>query len=253
MINKILKDLGFSEKEIEVYLAVLQEGKTTPAKVAKLTGINRSTIYSICKDLVTKQVISEDLAGKQSYIVALPPEELKNLAKIEELNLENKKILIEQAIDGLKDVTKNTKYSIPKITFIYEEDLENFLYRQSPEWNASIMSRDGVWWGFQDTNFLKSYSAWIDWFWKECTDKNLTLKILTNESSLENDMKKKNYDKRLVKFWGKEGDFTATTWVNGDYLIMIKTDVKPFYLVQIYDQTLAHNMRQIFKSIFEEN
>ena len=144
MVEQLLKQLGFGDKEIKVYLTVLEQGKTTPANIALLTGINRSTVYSIAKDLLEKGVIAEDIAGTKGYLVALPPSDLKNLAKKEERDLQNKKVLIEQVTTELQNFTKNTKYSIPNIGFIYEEDLENFLYKQAPVWNQSIMSKDGT-------------------------------------------------------------------------------------------------------------
>ena len=251
MIENILKQLGFGEKEIKVYLAVLEQGKTTPANVAMLTGINRSTVYSIAKDLLEKGVIAEDVAGTKSYLVALPPEDLGNLAKKEERDLQSKRVLINQAMGELANFTKNTKYSIPKITFIYKEDLENFLYKQAPEWNRSIMERDGIWWGFQDPSLVENYAKWIDWYWNESAPKDLVLKLLSNDSKIEKQMEKKSYDRRQIKFWEKGGDFTATTWVAGDYLIIVMTNQNPHYLVQIHDATLAHNMREMFKSIWE--
>jgi len=251
MIKETLKQLGFAEKEIEVYLKVLEQGKTTPANIALLTGINRTTVYSIAKELLEKGVIAEDIAGPKSYLVALPPDELKNLARIEERDLQAKKILISQVTAELQNFTKNTKYSIPKISFIYEEDIEKFLYKQTPEWNNSLMKIDKTWWGFQDPTFVVHYQKYIDWFWKESAPKDLQLKLLSNDTVDEQLIAKKGYDRRQIKFWKKGKDFTATTWVNGDYLVMIMTNQHPFYLVQIHDATLAHNMREMFKNIWE--
>lgn len=252
MIEELLKRLGFAEKEIQIYLAVLSEGKITPANLAKITGINRSTVYSIAKELLNKGVIIGDIAGPKTHLIALPPEDLKNLIKKDEREIQNKKVLIDQTITELQSFSKTTKYSIPKITFIYEEDLEDFLYKQAPEWSNSIMSQDGTWWGFQDPSFVKSYQKWIDWFWKECAPKELSLKLLTNKSEPESEMSKRGYDRRLIKFWDKGTNFSATTWINGDYLIMVMTNKKPFYLVQIHDATLAHNMREMFKGMWNE-
>ncbi len=252
MIENILKQLGFGEKEIKVYLALLSQGKTTPAHLSTLTGIKRTTIYSISKELLDKGVVVEDIAGPHSFLVALPPEDLKNIAQKEERELQSKKILIDQAITELKTFSKNTKYSIPKISFIYEEDLENFLFKQTPEWNRSVLDYDGTWWGFQDPSFPHSYQKWIDWFWKEYSDKNVTLKLLSNDSKQESEIAKKNYEGRFIRFWDKKGeDFTGSTIVAGDYILMIITSQKPHYLVQIYDATMAHNMRELFKSIWE--
>lgn len=248
MVEQLLKQLGFGEKEIKVYLTVLEQGKTTPANVALLTGINRTTVYSIAKDLLEKGVIAEDIAGPKGYLVALPPTELKNLARKEERELQNKKVLIDQVAAELQNYTKNTKYTVPKISFIYEEDLENFLYKQSPIWNQSILSHDGIWWGFQDPTFVHFYQKWIDWYWNESAPKDLSLKLLSNDTQHEKQVAEKGYDRRLIKFWTKGNNFTATTWVCGDYLIMVTTNQHPHSLVQIHDATLAHNMREMFKN-----
>lgn len=252
MIEELFKQLGFAEKEIQVYLAILTQGKTTPANLAKITGINRTTVYSIAKELVTKGVIIEDIAGPKTHLVALPPEDLKNLIKREERAVQEKKVLIDQVINELQDFAKTTKYSIPKITFIYEEDLEDFLFKQTVKWNESALTRDKMWWGFQDPSFVMHFQKWIDWYWTKSAPPELTLKLLTNDSAIEKEMSTRKYEKRQVKLWEKGANFSATTWITGDYLTMIMTDRKPFYLVQIHDATIAHNMREVFKGIWSE-
>ncbi len=249
MIENILKQLGFGDKEIKVYLAILEQGKTTPANIASITGIKRTTVYSISKELLDKGVIAEDIAGPHGYLVALPPEDLKNIAQKEERELENKRILINQAVTELQTFTKNTKYAVPKITFIYEEDFENFLYKQTPLWNKSIMERDGVWWGFQDPTFPATYDKWIHWFW-ETAPKELELKMLTNNTTEEKKIADRKYDRRMIKHW-KKSTLTGSTLVAGDYILLIITSQKPHYLVQIHDTTMAHNMREMFRSMWE--
>ena len=65
MINDLLKQLGFGDKEILIYLTLLQHGKLTPSSLAKIVNLNRSTVYSIAKDLAAKGIIAEDFRGKQ--------------------------------------------------------------------------------------------------------------------------------------------------------------------------------------------
>jgi len=252
MIQELLKQLGFNPKEIEVYLAILQQGKTTPVEIAKITNINRTTVYSTAKELVKKGVISEDLGGKVRYLVALPPKDLEQISKKEEKKLEKKKEIIKQAIVELGTVAKNTKYAIPKITFISEDDLENYLYKQSPVWNQSILDKDetATWWGFQDRYFVSHYESWIDWYWESCAPKEISLKLLSNESAEK--IKQKQFTPRKIKFFDKSADFTGTIWVNGDYVIMIVTKQRPHYLVEINDSVLAHNMRVVFKSVWKQ-
>jgi len=56
----------------------------------------------------------------------------------------------------------------------------------------------------------------------------------------------------VMKFWNEPSKFTATTWIAGDYLVMIITNQRPHYLVEIYDATLAHNMREVFKGLWKK-
>lgn len=250
MINTLLQQLGFSEKEISIYLAILENGKITPSQVAEITKIKRTTVYAIAKELIGRGVITEDQSGTTSYLLALPPTDLVNSIQKEEAELEERKKIVGKAIEDLKTIVKNTKYSIPKLVFISEGELEMYLYRQSPIWVDSISQRDGIWWGFQDPSFVKAYKLWIDWFWTKANTKNVSLKLLTTQSNIEKELKKKNYTKRKIKFWKGGQDFTSSIWINGDYLVMINTGQRPHYLVEIYDTVMAHNLRELFKTIW---
>lgn len=250
MIHDLLTQLGFNKKEIEVYLTILKHGKITPAHIAKITGIKRPTVYSTVKELLLKRVIVEDLGTSQSFLLALPPEDLQNIIRSEEQKIRDKKQIIQKTITELQEFAKKTPYSVPKIQFVYEGDLDTFLYKQAPLWCESIMQKDAVWWGFQDPSFVEHYQKWIDWFWKESAPRELSVKLLSNQSQIESDMVKREYERRLIRFWAHAGKFTATTWVCGEYLILVMTAQRPHYLVQIHDRILADNMRELFKSIW---
>lgn len=251
MATEILKQLGFSDKEVKVYLAILQQGKVTPAAVAELAHLNRSTVYSIAKTLIKKGVISEDLGGKMRYLLARSPEDLALIIDKEAKRLEDKKKMVNNAIHELQAFTKGTQYSIPKIVFIPGDELENYLYKQSPVWNESILKKDktATWWGFQDRYFVSHYEGWIDWYWETSAPKEISLKLLSNESAEE--IKEKKFSQRKIKFFKGGGDFTGTVWINGDYVIMIVCAKRPHYLVEIHDELLAHNLREVFKGTWK--
>jgi hypothetical protein len=59
-------------------------------------------------------------------------------------------------------------------------------------------------------------------------------------------------ERRIVRFWDRPEEFNATTWVVGEYILMIYTREKPFYLIEIYNAVLADNMRSLFKGLWEE-
>jgi sugar-specific transcriptional regulator TrmB len=49
MIETLLAQLGLQDKEIRVYLMVYQERKMPAARIAELTGIQRSTVYHVAE------------------------------------------------------------------------------------------------------------------------------------------------------------------------------------------------------------
>lgn len=249
MINELLKSLGFGDKEILVYLTLLQHGKLSPASLAKITKLNRSTVYSTAKELSEKGVIIEDLGGKTLYLVAKPPQELNSLAQREEKQLQEKRAIIKNAVEELQSLTKGTQYTIPKIVFKAQDELDSYLYSQTPTWDKSILKYDDTWWGFQDHTFVQTYEKWIDWYWEKGSDPKTTLKLLSNESAEK--IKKKKFNRRQIAFWDQSHNFSATTWILGDFVVMIVTNQKPHYLVEIHDSALAHNLREVFKGIWK--
>lgn len=244
-----LKHLGLNEKQINVYVAVMRAGKVPFTSLAKLAGVNRTTAYYLVKELEALGLIERDLAGKIEYVKAKSVEELNYLLGRQEAEFYNKKKEVEGSIKELADMAKNKNYSPSRIVFVEEKNLERFLYKQTPIWNASISQYDGHWWGYQDKTFVRHYEKWIDWYWEQGSPPHIQLKLLSNESA-EN-IKQKKFLRRQIRFWEKTGEFQATTWVNGDYVVMIITSVRPFYAIEIYDKVLANDQRQLFKGIWQ--
>jgi len=249
MLEELLTKLGFNKKQADVYQAVLKYGKTTPAILAEVTKFNRTTVYSVSKELAAMGVIGEDLGGPQLYLVAKPPQELETLIKKGENELEQKREAVKQAVKELQGIAKTAKYPIPKITFVQEEEVENHLYKATPRWDESILQYDGTWWGFQDHSFVRYYEDWIDWYWETGSKPQTKLKLLSNEVAEQ--IKKKKFTRRQIRFWKESHNFQATTWILGDYVVMIATNQRPHYLVEIHDAVLAHDMRGVFKGIWK--
>src|SRR6266508_4002551 len=111
MIKESLIELGLNIKESELYLAILQKGRIDVPQASRLTGINRTTIYSVANQLDKKGFIAQDLGAKPNVLIAIPPENLRSFA-------EKQKNLIDNLIPELRSVSKDTVYSIPRIKFV---------------------------------------------------------------------------------------------------------------------------------------
>lgn len=258
MLNEYLKQLGFNEKEISVYLCIVEKGKISAAQVSKITKINRTTVYSVSKELVKKGVITEDLGGANRYFIPLPVNELKDLFKKEEEQIKEKKKALESLMQELESLPKSKQYSVPKIRFIDERHLNDFLYKEFPVWIESAKNGDKNWWGFQDVSFMESYPEWFKDHWK-VYPKDYGVYLFTNKKPAEEEFSKhvkKNVEeantRRNIKYWAESKEFTATHAVLGDYVLFIVTHQHPHYMVEIHDAVMAKNIREMFKGIWEK-
>lgn len=252
MLDKLLNDLGLSPKEQVVYKLILEKGKVAPTVLARLAKINRTTVYSVAKELLQKGLIVEDLGGKTLYYVPAQEKELERVLSKEKERLKQKEATILELQEILKNTPQSTTYSVPKIRFIDESDLEAYLYEACPRWMSNQTTiRETTWWGFQDHTFVERYQAWIEWFWKKAPE-GIDLKLFSNDSAIETEMKTKDITRRMIRFWNGQNGFTSTQWVVGEYIISIVTKQKPYYLVEVHDAVIAHNMREVFKQLWEK-
>lgn len=250
MIEKTLNSLGLGNKEIAIYKLILEHGKIAPGVLSRLAKINRTTVYSVAKELKDKGLIIEDLGGKTLYYLPSREQELEKIIKKDQENLKEKQSSIRELQEFLKNAPGSKTYSVPKIRFVDETDIQDYLQSESPKWNESMLATDTTWWGFQDHSFVEEFEGWITWYWK-IAPKEIDLKLFSNDKEIEGHMAKKNLDRRKIRFWNGTNDFTATQWVVGSYIIMIVTNQKPYYLVEIHDSVMAHNMREVFKKLWE--
>ncbi len=73
---KYLLHAQLSEPETDLYLALLQLGKTRVSKLAKQVGMDRSLAYFHLKHLQEKGYVRESRAGSVKQFVATPPNEV---------------------------------------------------------------------------------------------------------------------------------------------------------------------------------
>lgn len=246
-----LKKLGLNNKEIEIYLTLIKKGSTSPTDLAKITKINRATIYSSAKNLQNKGLIIEDVSGAKTVFTPAPATQLEQIIKRGERELEEKKNTINDIVEELNIITSEKKYSVPKIRFVDESNLENFIRENMEKWIQSMRKSDSTWWGTQDHTFSESFTEFNEWYWKRPYVGGIKMHLVTNEADIEKILEKRyQKNERDVRFTDSM-KFTSSVWVGGEYLIMIVTRNRPFYLFEIHDAALADNMREVFKNVWK--
>ncbi|QSG08988.1 TrmB family transcriptional regulator [Halapricum desulfuricans] len=73
-IEDQLKQFGLSEKEIQTYLAILEQGEAKASTIADDTGVSKRYVYSICEKLEDRGFVDVDDHVVPTKIRAKPPE-----------------------------------------------------------------------------------------------------------------------------------------------------------------------------------
>ncbi|MEI8223905.1 MAG: helix-turn-helix domain-containing protein [bacterium] len=250
-LDKILEKLGLTIKAKKVYKLILESGKIAPVTISRKTGINRTTVYSVANELKARGLIIEDLGSKTLYYLPAQPEEIDKILEHDRKEFREKEEGLHELKDALKLVSQSTTFSIPKIRFVAEEDIDKYLHDATPRWIESNLANDPTWWGFQDHTFVEKYKNWIVWFWKHAP-KEVNLKMFSNDSDIESQMQSEKINQRNIRFWKGTNNITGTQWIIGSYIVLIVTAQKPCYLVEIHDSVMAHNMREVFKELWNK-
>jgi len=110
LLEKYLEEIGLSEKEAKIYLALLKFDSANIQEITNKSKINRTTVYPVLETLTKKGLVSEiQVQGKTSYEAA-PPERLETF-------VERQKVVLQEKSDRLKDI-------IPQIKSVQRESGE---------------------------------------------------------------------------------------------------------------------------------
>ncbi len=87
-IEELLADVGFSERESRVYLALLELGSTTTGPLVKKSGVPNSKVYEILESLQKKGLVSWIVKGKTKYFQGVEPKKILGLFREKEREIE---------------------------------------------------------------------------------------------------------------------------------------------------------------------
>jgi sugar-specific transcriptional regulator TrmB len=116
VLEKALKQLGLTEKEIKVYLSALELGPQPVQEIAKRAGVNRATTYVMIEQLTQHGLMSSFEKGKKRFFTAEDPEKLHNIIKSEQRELKEKEDLISNIMPDLRAVYSVAEHK-PRVRF----------------------------------------------------------------------------------------------------------------------------------------
>ncbi|MFT7686895.1 MAG: sugar-specific transcriptional regulator TrmB [Candidatus Azotimanducaceae bacterium] len=98
IIHETLSLLGLSNRETDIYLALLKLGPCSIRDIASEAEINRGTTYETLKALKNRALVSYYPVGKRRFFCAEPPENLINLLEEKQETLDRASHLLRKEI-----------------------------------------------------------------------------------------------------------------------------------------------------------
>jgi len=162
----VLNELGLSEGEIKVYLALLKLGSIPVSKIKEETNLHRTTIYDFVEKLLNKGLISYVIKNNVKYYRATHPNKLAEFLKEKQEHLE--KILPE-----LNKLAKLKKEEVKIEVYKGKEGLKTIMLE------CLRIGKEVVGMGIDDIYWKKALPIFIEQYQRMLKEKNMHERILT--------------------------------------------------------------------------
>ena len=165
-VNDLIQ-LGLTEGEAKVYVALLKTGSTTVGPIVKASGVASSNIYDILDRLLEKGIVSYIIKSKTKYFQAAPPINIGDYLSEKKKKIDEERELFEKLLPDLSKIslektqhaevfigTKGLKTAYEKLTCnMSEKDVPLYFYDLPPGKIANLA--DDFYLAYFDKKFKK--------------------------------------------------------------------------------------------------
>lgn len=205
---KEFKEMGFTEREVKVYLALIELGNSTVGPISKKTKLQPSKVYETIEKLKEKGLVSYTIVSKTKYFQASDPKEILNL-------FEEKKRRFKDIVEELE---KKQKYAKFQQTSIVHEGFKSF--QAMFNWIADILTSKDYYYAFS--------------FREEYYNPATFLLLKKFHQKLE----KKKVDDRLIGYQDFKKAIKKTFEDNKNFKIRFTKNLWPSVVIIFKDRTI---------------
>ncbi|MBW2967781.1 hypothetical protein KY362_04800 [Candidatus Woesearchaeota archaeon] len=231
-VGEVLKEIGLSDGETKVYLALLKLGPSPVSKVKEETGLHRTTIYDFLEKLLNKGLVNYNIKGHVKQYKATNPEKLLEVVK-------EKERYVKEALPELKKMAEFTKDEMIIETYKGVEGFKMILQGTIKE------GKDFIGFGIDEAKFQKTFGHLVDQQFQNERAAGLKERMLTSEDT------EFVYDYETVtyRFIPPEYFSPTPTMVYGDNVVIIIWE--PLHVIRIKNAGLAEAYTRHFEMLWK--
>jgi sugar-specific transcriptional regulator TrmB len=189
IITAQLLQFDLDEVEVQIYLALLENGPKNPLDLSRETSINRTKIYRYLDRLKRKRLVEESDLGRGLMLKAASPDTLQLLVAETEQKLKSQKELLPEILKEIAVLPQNAPSLFDIKHYHGDEGLKQML------WNHLAAKKELYIFGYQYRNDIVGKS-----FAETVRSEQVNRKIVVKE--IENETDQGNYWYTDVPNWG---------------------------------------------------
>lgn len=171
----VLREIGFTERETKVYLALLELGQSTAGPIAAKARLAHTKVYDTLERLIEKGLVTYIVISKTKHFDAIDPKDLFDVLKDKEIRLR----------EVVNELEEKRKYSKEKQVAIVHEGFNAFkaLFNRI----ADELKKGDSYYAFAFKEDYKDASAplFLSNFHRKLAEKGIIDKAIANQSVRE--------------------------------------------------------------------
>lgn len=238
-----LQEIGLTEGESKVYVALLKLGPSTSGPIIEKAEVSRSIIYNILERLIEKGLVSHITKDKTKYYQAASPTQINNYLEEKEKALQKTK---KKAQDLIPKLEEFKKYSKENIVQIYQ----GFKGVQSAHEHTYLkLNKDDEYFflGIKSEQ-TKGFHLYWEKDHKKRVQRGINCKLLFNEGTPKEILESRNKFKGCESRYMPEGIKTPAWFLGYKDTTVIGIQSKEPIAIEIVNQEVADS----FKTYFDE-
>ncbi len=247
MNTELLKEIGLSEGEIKVYLALFKIGSSSTGAIIKEAGVHASKVYPILDRLIEKGLVSFIKEGKKTIYTANPATTIISYLEKLQNNINQQKTSANKLIHDLEQLKKLGGKETEATIFKGIKGMKN-----AYQIIASELKGGEECYAMFLPNVGKELSLFFQKFVTEISKKKTKQYFLYNEHSQETDLIQLLPGTNIKCGVSKENNAPAEMCVYGDYTIISTSGGEEYITVLVKNATIAESFRKQFRIIWHQ-
>ncbi len=240
-LNQVIRQLGYSQHEADVYLASLQLGGSTATEIAEKAKLPRTTVTIVIESLHKKGLMNAYLNGRRKVWAAENPERLM-------IALHEHEAALKLVMPELQSLRHETGVKPSVRTYSGEDEIKQIMgdIIETKHRISAIVNWD------EWTDFLGK--EWVADFIETRYRHFLQIRLLTPKTERSLALKQRDArELRTTQFLPTDVKIHNSNFIYGNKVAIISLNKKRPVGILVEDADIAHTMETLFASLWRES